>query len=186
MSGLSKPRRSQDTKFVAVTAAEIAPIDPLLELTQPGGPYPPGHAIVTDGMGGYVIESTLRPYFLSFALDRAVPKLGYRWLKHHGIETDKCGPVIPVSLNLVATSISTDFAISRTSKYSCEIMTRDGGSWDRLVTFDIVADDARRTVITGLSVHIPARSELGLRITQTDGARKSKFDNLICLLELEN
>lgn len=30
-------------------------VDPLTELMQPGGPFPPGYVLLTDGMGGFII-----------------------------------------------------------------------------------------------------------------------------------
>ena len=186
MSGLSKPGKSQNTKFVAVTAAEIAPIDPLLELTQPGGPYPPGHSIVTDGMGGYVIESTLRPYFLSFGLDLAVPKHGARWLTHQGVDTEVCGPIIPLSANIVAITLSASCKSAKSANYLCEILMRCEESWKNLASYNFGDEDSRRLVIDKLSLPVPAKAELGVRLSQTEGGRKSKFDKLICLLELEN
>jgi hypothetical protein len=55
MSGLFKP-----IDGIAGTAVDpIGPsgvlIDPITELTQPGGPYPAGYTLLTDGLGGWII-----------------------------------------------------------------------------------------------------------------------------------
>lgn len=185
MSGLSKPSQAKDTKFVTVTAAEIAPIDPLLELTQPGGPFPAGHAIITDGMGGYIIESTLRPYLLSFSLTESVPKQGVAWFSHAGVSSEDCGPILPVSANLVAVSLSTDKSALKAASYECEVLERVESSWKLLTTLRLEGS-TRKKLVEGISVPLPKGTEIGVRVSQKSGSRKSRFSAGVLLLELEN
>lgn len=42
-------------------------VNPLIELTQPGGPYPSGYTLITDGYGGYAIVQ--QPDVFSFTAD---------------------------------------------------------------------------------------------------------------------
>lgn len=52
MSGVS--RRPKQTIKPDLFSSGIL-VDPLTELMQPGGPFPPGYVLLTDGMGGFVI-----------------------------------------------------------------------------------------------------------------------------------
>ena len=185
MSGLTKPKRDRPVRTIAVTASEIAPINPLLELTQPGGPYPPGHALLTDGMGGYDIESTFRPYFLSFAVPSAVPKLDTAWVTHHGISTETCGPVIPLSANVIALSISVTSATLPATVYLCELLARSNGKESIVGSLELLGS-SKRAWRRDLSIHLDAGTELAVRVRQTEGHQRSRFSGGIIMVELEN
>lgn len=184
MSGLTKTRRGKLEKIV-VTASGIAPIDPIIELTQPGGPFPPGYAILSDGLGGWIIEQTFRPYFLGFAFSEAVPKLGEVWCRHQGVDTSKCGPVVTLSTNIIGLSASVDAGPLKTAAYVCEILLHTKGGLEPLAEIKLDLEDRKRHR-RDLSVHLDAGAELAIRLRQVTGQRKSKFTCGHVLVELEN
>ncbi len=49
MSGIRGPRKVGETKITGIV------VDPLTELSQPGGPLPVGYSLQTDGLGGYFL-----------------------------------------------------------------------------------------------------------------------------------
>ena len=185
MSGLTRRRREIKPSGVhTATAAEIAPIDPTLELTQPGGPYSYGHSLLTDGMGGYVIETTLRSNMLGMTLNTPVGKLSSTWCDYQGVDTSKCGLVAMSEMTLIGLSVSTDKETLKSSEYLCEILIKNGKTFSRLAVLPLGGGN-RKNFRRDLSVNIPAGSELSAKITQIKGSRKSKFTTAVFLIETE-
>ena len=183
MSGLTKPHHISHKKIISVSTTELSPIDPTLELSQPGGPYPPGYAILTDGLGGFIFESTLRPYFLSFALRGDVPAGSTVWLEHHGIATNICGPVLMLPVNLIGISLSVDLSQSKSDKCRCEVLARTGEVTQPLA--DLLLINGRSTFRRDLCVDIEAGAEIVVKLSR-GGRKMSILRSCIVMLEFEN
>lgn len=106
MSGVVKrERRQQEIKVVERYNTGGVIVDPTIDIAQPGGPFPVGHAILADGMGGYTIDAPYRPYLLSFYL--AAQQMAPGWelpFKFNGVDTTKLGPSLPFDCHIVGYS----------------------------------------------------------------------------------
>jgi hypothetical protein len=159
-------------------------VDPIIELTQPGGPFPMGHALLTDGLGGYMLDSTLRPYLLSFGLNNRVPANGSTNCSYQGVDTSKVGLVIPFESNLIAISIAINIELSAKDSYTVEIFGRRGNAGKTLGQLVLVPGN-RTAFRRDLSVEIPAGTELGARVIHTMGNSDSVFTSGLISIELE-
>jgi len=186
MSGLTKPKGPLTGAVVNLGSAALGLVDPTVELTQPGGPFDYGEAILTDGAGGYTIAPTLRPYFRSFRIPDQVPLGGIINCEYQGVLTTVAGAINPLVTNLIAiTVVVGTAAIAAGTSYTVEIV-RDPATAPTVIGTLVIDDgDGRSTFRRDLSVGIPAGVEIGARITQTAGASPSTFSEGIIDIELE-
>jgi len=167
MSGLNKPAK----QVIVVDPDRIGGVivDPLIGITQPGGPYPPFHAILTDGMGGYTIEPTLRPYFLSFKLPCKPDVFGIPAVasgcEHQGVDTSRVGIVLPLATNLIAISVSVyrDDPLGHDGKLTIEIFSHKSGV---IASLEVNAGEPR-CFRRDLNEKIPAGDVIGARLVST-------------------
>ena len=174
MSGLFKPTGSSPGGVGDPASAGGVIVDPTVEITQPGGPFPVGHAILADGLGGYSIASTLRPYFLGFKLPAQVPLSSSVFCEYQSVATDSAGVIIPLATNLIAISVSVDAAVAASTSYDVEILSDPAGSPSVIASLSLDATE-RTDFRRDLSVAISAGTELGARFTQTTGSAGSLF-----------
>lgn len=185
MSFLSKPVVSE----VVGTAVDAGGaggglVDPTLEITQPGGPFPFGHGILADGAGSYTLAATLRPYFISFTLPAQVGIGATVDCEHQGVVTSTSGFIVPFAANLIAITISVDTAAQAAHTYDIEIVRDPTGT--PVVVGTLTLDPGERTDFRrDLSVAIAAGVELGARVIQTAGTLASVFSTGIIVAELE-
>ena len=184
MSGLFKPTGASPGGVGDPTSAGGVIVDPTVEITQPGGPFPSGHAILADGLGGYTIDSTLRPYFLSFNLPGQVGIGGTVFCEHQNVDTSSAGVIIPLASNLIAISVSVDTAVAAATDDAIEVLSDPAGAPSVLASISL--DTGERTDFRrDLSVAVIAGTELGVRFVQTTGAAPSLFVTGIVNIELE-
>jgi len=179
MSGLQRPTTVQESR---VTVKGVV-VDPLVDVTQPGGPYDYGEAILTDGAGNYTIAPTLRPYLLGFTLRGPVPDDDYGLsADYQGISTARMGLVLPFQANLIAITL----AVSEPSKNSYVFEVVQEPAEEAKVLSGIVLEQGERKVFRrDLSVEIEAGSELGVCARLEGGEGSSFFDAAIIGVELE-
>lgn len=183
MSFLQKPGSSITGTAVDPASPAGVIIDPLTEITQPGGPYPYGNAILTDGAGNYTIAPTLRPYIFGFTLVGGVPGGGLRFLDYQNTATSSAGLVLPFATNLIGITVAVD-AVAVNS-YDIEIL-RDPTAAAPVVLGTLALDTGERTDFRrDLSVAIPAGAEIGARMVLSAGAGASTFLAGIISVELE-
>jgi hypothetical protein len=183
MSFLQKPGSSITGTAVDPASPAGVIIDPLLELTQPGGPFPYGHAILTDGGGNYVIAPTLRPYIVGFTIVGGVPGGGLRFLDYQNVATLSAGFVLPFAANLMGISVAVDTVA--VNSYNIEIL-RNPTVAAPIVLGTLSLDTGERTDFRrDLSVAIPAGAEIGARMVLSAGAGASAFLSGVVSVELE-
>jgi len=185
MSGLYKPKGELAGTAVDPGGSGSGLIDPTVEITQPGGPFGYGDAILTDGAGGYTIASTLRPYLFSFKIPAQVGIGGTVDCEHGGVVTTSAGLVIPLGTNLIAITVSVDVAVQAAHTYDIEIVRDPTGAPVVIGTLELDSADGRKTFRRDLSVGLAAGVELGARITQTAGTLASAFSEGLIGIELE-
>jgi len=158
-------------------------VDPTVELTQPGGPYPYGDALLTDGAGGYTIAPTLRPYLLTFSIPGRLGHNEQRACLHQGVDSLVSGVVLTTAANLIGLAVSVDQPV-HVGAYRVEalLLTDDG---PRLLGAVDLDGGKRRNVEVGLNIPISAGSEVGVRVLQTAGNLDSPFSTGIVTVELE-
>lgn len=180
MSGLNKqpPRQTGQAPVAGL-------IDPTVELTQPGGPFPYGETLLTDGFGGYTIGATLRPYTISFRIPRSVAPAGTVPCEHQGVSSDLVGVPLPRSANLVCIVTAVDRPILPPFRYAVDVFVIDEGSLQVIASVEIGAAK-RRWLVDGFSVEIDSRSEVGVRIRHLAGGGISPFTTGLVVLELES
>jgi len=182
MSGLHKPSVTKTT--VVIGGGGL--VDPTVEITQPGGPYGYGEAILTDGGGSYTIAPTLRPYFISFCVPTQVGVGASVDCEHQGVPTSLVGFPVPLATNLIAIAISVDAAVQDGHAYDVEILLDPAGAAEVIGSLGIDADDKNSTFRRDLSVKLDAGAELGARVAQTKGWQASAFSVGIITIELES
>jgi len=181
VSSFSKP---------VVTAVDVGgagggPVDPTIEITQPGGPFPFGHGILADGAGGYLLAPTLRPYFLGFSLPAQVGVGGTVACEHQGVDTSISGVVVPFACSLIGISVAVDEAVQPAHSYAIEIVSDPTSTPTVLGTLLLNTTDERTDFRRDLSVAISAGLEIGARFIQTAGDSSSAFTTGIVNIELE-
>lgn len=182
MSFLQKPGGGIAGTAVDPVGPGSVLIDPTLEITQPGGPFPYGYSILTDGAGAYVIAPTLRPYILGFSVAGGVPDGGTRYMDYQNVATSFVGVVLPLATNLIAITVAVDVIDANT--YDVEIVSDPTGA--PVVLGTLTLDPGERTDYRrDLSVAIPAGTELGARLVRTVGAGASAFGAVAVSIELE-
>jgi len=181
MSGI----RSKSTKTkTTIVVGGGGLVDPTVEITQPGGPYNYGEAILTDGAGGYTIAPTLRPYFVSFRIPSCVKTGGYVDCEHQGVITSTAGFVLTLPTNLIAISVSVDLVAETDHAYIIEIVKDPTG--DSVVVGSLVLEPKERYAFRrDLSVELDAGDEIGARVVHGLGARDSTFSTGIIVAEFE-
>jgi len=157
-------------------------VDPTVEIIQPGGPFPYGDVILTDGAGGYTIAPTLRPYFVSFRIPSKIEAGESVDCEHQGVSTAVVGFPVPLPLNLIAISVALDLPIDQGAVYHVEIL-RD--LTDVIGRLRITPADKKCAVRRDLSVPVQEGSELSARVVHTSGKRLSTFSTGIVVVELE-
>ena len=157
-------------------------VDPTVEIIQPGGPFPYGDAILTDGAGSYTIAPTLRPYFVSFKVPSKIEAEGLVDCEHQGVSTAVVGFPVPLSLNLIAISVVLDAPVGKGAVYHVEIL-RD--LTEVIGRLKITPADKRRAVRRDLSVSVQEGAELSARVVHTSGKRISTFSTGLVVIELE-
>lgn len=184
MSGLNKrivPRPSEpldnDNKSSII-------VDPTIELTQPGGPYPVGYALITDGMGGYTIDSTLKPYFVGFTLVSSVPPNSSVYCLHHGISSGEVGVVTTVPATIVGISISLNVAVDKNECYVVELIDDPIDKNEVIAKFDLTYGK-RKHFRRDLSIRIDAGTEMSVIVRNTSDA-ESPFNTGLINIELES
>jgi len=183
--GLHKPAGgASDSTDTPVRNSSGVLVDPTLEVTQPGGPFPVGDAILTDGLGGYFIGPTFRPYLLSFSLPAGIDAGGTVNCEHQGVNTSVAGIVIPFATSLIAITVSVDTAVKVAHAYDIEIVSNPAGKPVVLATLSL-QPQKRTHFQRNLSVAVEAGTELGARITQTSGTLASAFSTGLVSIELE-
>lgn len=157
-------------------------IDPTTELLQPGGPFPAGHAILTDGFGCFTIAQPLRTYMLSFTLGSSISQGGYIWCDYHGISSESAGVVIGRSIRL--TTITCSLNTVDSGSYVVEVLSDHKNNDTPVATLEIGAFK-RLYYSRNYNVLLIEGSELSIRIRQTVGQRPSTFSDGIVTIELE-
>jgi hypothetical protein len=185
MSGLFKPKGELTGTAVDPAGGGAGLVDPLTEITQPGGPFPFGDAILADGAGSYTITSTLRPYFISFRIPSQVGIGATVDCEHQGVVTTTSGFITTLATSLIGISVSVDAAIQASHTYDIEIIRDPTGTPVVVGTLEIDSVDGRTTFRRDLSVAVTAGTELGARITQTAGTLASVFVAGLISIELE-
>lgn len=180
MSGLNKqpPRQTGQAPVAGL-------IDPTVELTQPGGPFPYGETLLTDGFGGYTIGATLRPYTISFRIPRSVEPAGTVPCEHQGVSSDLVGVPIPRSANLVSIVAVVDHPVPPPFRYAIDVIVLDGGS-PRVVASVEIGAAKRRWLVDGFSVEIDSRFEVGVQLRHLAGDGVSPFTTGLVVLEMES
>ena len=186
MSGLYKPNPG-GSGIDGTVADPVGPggviVDPLTEITQPGGPFPVGHAILADGLGGYSLAATLRPYDLGFALPGSIPGGGSRFCDFQGVATSLAGYVVTLATNIIGISVAVNVAAVNT--YAVQILLSPTAAAP-VVLATLSLDGTERTDFRrDLSVAVAAGAELGARLVRTAGAGASSFNRAIIGVELE-
>lgn len=178
MSGLFKqPSKGQGPN--PFDGRSLGMVDPTVELTQPGGPFPYGEGLLTDGAGGYTIAPTLRPYLLSFAVPGRVYAGERLSCQHHGLDSTDVGFVTMFDSNLIGLSISVNQAVLEGNTYKvCVIVEGEVRS-----TLELKQRD--RAFRRDLSEPIPAGSMIGVYVEQGASVGDSAFSAGIVGLELE-
>lgn len=175
MSGLQRPGGTTSGTAVDPVSPGGVLIDPS-EITQPGGPYPAGFVLETDGSGGWVIVAsgaTARSIDIGFHHQNGVPASGTRFLRFGDrIISSQTGFRLPsTAATLVGLSIQVQNLSTNTYR------------------FDLLDDPAGRaagpTAIGGASLVLPASTlfvrdrtlsvaigdiEIGARMVRTLGA----------------
>jgi hypothetical protein len=158
-------------------------VDPTVELTQPGGPFDYGEALLTDGRGGYTIAPSLRPYFLGYAIPRQLEQGEALACEHHGVDSTVAGFVVTLTLNLIGVSLNLNKSIRRGAAYQVEVLVGCSGKMRCIAKLDI--ERGATTFRRDLSEEIKAGQALGVRIRQTKGTKQSVFTGGLVGLELE-
>ena len=182
MSGVSRLPRIIAQQVAAGKA--LGMVDPTVEITQPGGPFPYGEAILTDGGGGYTIAATLRPYLYDL---RVPSQVGREHIdcEFNGVSTSTVGVILPLTTNLIAITVVVDVAVRKDASYVVEVVEDSVADPKVIATLVLDASDVRKAFRRDLSVEIKAGSELGVRVRQITGERPSVFSIGRVGIELE-
>lgn len=184
VSGLNKQPAVGPT--IESRIPQIGLVDPTVELSQPGGPFPYGEAILTDGAGGYTIAQTLRPYLITFCFSKytGVTLGGCDYCDHQGMSTDLIGVPIPFGANIIGVAVSLSHATKDDHRFLVEIFKIMDRTNIVIATLD-VGPDVRRAFRRDLSVELEAGAEVGVRLRHTVGETLLPFTKAIISLELE-
>jgi hypothetical protein len=160
-------------------------IDPTVELTQPGGPFPYGEALLTDGAGGYTIAPTLRPYLITFRYSKStgIAPGTAAYCDHQGVLTDLLGIPIPFAANIIGVGVALSHPTEAAQTFLVEIFQIMDHANVVFATLEI-GSNVRRSFRRDLSVALASGAELGARIRHTAGAGSS-FTKGIVSVELE-
>jgi hypothetical protein len=183
MSGVSRPSTTK-VQYIR-PGKDLGLVDPTVEIMQPGGPFPYGEAILTDGAGGYTIAPTLRPYLFSFKIPSGTGVGDTVDCEFNGIATSTVGLVLPLKTNLIAITVVVDAIVRKGCSYVVEILQDPVDNPTVVETLKLTVKDGRKTFRRDLSVELKAGVELAARIRQTTGKTASAFSGGHVGVELE-
>lgn len=182
MSGLNKQPSASSRTHTRIEGL----IDPTVELTQPGGPFPYGDTLLTDGAGSYTIGPTLRPYLITFHFSKltGVTQGGCDYCDHQGVLTDLIGVPLPFGANIIGIAVAMSHPTEKNHRFLVEIFKIMDHANIVIATLD-VGPGVRRAFRRDLSVALEAGAELGARLRHTVGETVLPFTKAIVSLELE-
>lgn len=184
MSGLN--RQPSNVRRVEQHTRVEGLVDPTVELSQPGGPFPYGEALLTDGAGSYTIGPTLRPYLLTFRFSNptGVALTGCGYCDHQGVLTDLLGVPLPFAANIIGIGVSLSHETKKGQGALVEVF-RIMEHANVVVAVLSVEQEMRSAFRRDLSVDLPAGAELGVRLRHVAGEQVLPFTKAIVSVELE-
>lgn len=170
MSSLSRPRIVEHP-----SRQKGVPVHPTIDLTQPGGPYPYGDAIIADGAGAWIIAPTLRPYLLSFSLTEPIEVGETLVCQHQGANV---GFTTMLVTRLVGLSITTNEDLEPGSRFVAIVLI------DGEAVGELGIEKGRKAWRRDLDHALPVGSTIEVAVMHAAG-RGSSFDQTVVGVELE-
>jgi len=191
MSFLFKPGAGGGGGIAGTAVDPVSPggvlIDPLTELTQPGGPLPAGTAIIADGLGGYIFGSPAGAdvrFAVQFHHDAGVPSFGTRYLRYgEGVHTSQAGFRMTADGQLRGITVQVN--TTSTNDYDIEILRDPAGRAGGPFVLGTLALPAGSlfAVDRSLAVAVTTAMEIGARVVRSSGSGVSSFTALVVKTE---